>query len=84
MSKDLLSQLKQLHLKKQNEQKIIVEGINGLNSGVDEGRVIKDLQQAFGKLALSKNISAEALALYTALQKPSIGHDVGLGIGTWV
>ncbi|GAB6092931.1 hypothetical protein [Furfurilactobacillus curtus] len=84
MDKELLSQLKQLHFKKQNEQKIIDAGINELNSGAYEGRVIKDLQQSFGKLALSKNISAEALALYTALQKPNIGHDVGLNIGTWV
>ncbi|GKT04131.1 hypothetical protein [Furfurilactobacillus entadae] len=79
-----MSQLKQLHFEKQNEQKIIDAGINELNTGVYEGRVIKNLQQAFGKLALSKNISAEALAFYTALLKPNIGHDVGLGIGTWI
>ncbi|CAM3096144.1 hypothetical protein [Leuconostoc rapi] len=80
---DLLSYLETIHLDAGVEQALVDRAIVQLKKKTYERRVIVDLASGFRQLALEQKISKAGLALYTKLQKPHIGDDVGLTAGLW-
>ncbi|MEX0381268.1 hypothetical protein AB3K25_02210 [Leuconostoc sp. MS02] len=80
---DLLSYLETIHLDASVEQALVDRAIVQLKKKTYERRVIVTLASGFRQLALEQKISKAGLALYTKLQKPNIGDDVGLTAGLW-